>query len=70
MGGRSFYDDPLLMDVSRGVSLREAMERWRVQAWDLFLVLAVLRSAPFKPLGHAFIEHLVLKWPFWLLWPG
>eukprot|EP00745_Piridium_sociabile_P014347 TRINITY_DN2118_c0_g1_i2.p1 TRINITY_DN2118_c0_g1~~TRINITY_DN2118_c0_g1_i2.p1 ORF type:complete len:1001 (-),score=88.55 TRINITY_DN2118_c0_g1_i2:57-3059(-) len=66
LGGRSFSDDPLLRDVVRGISLNEARSPRRTPAWDLFLVLSVLRDPPFEPIRDCSLKHLTLKTAFLL----
>ena len=64
MGGPLFDADPLLRDLSRGLSLASAMSPRRVPAWDLFLVLVALRLAPFEPLASAELKFLYWKTAF------
>jgi hypothetical protein len=66
LGGRSFSDDPLLHDVVRGLALQQVSTRRAVPAWDLFLVLNVLKSAPFEPLSDITFKALSFKTAFLL----
>ena len=53
-----------MADVIKGVSLEQARVPRRVPSWDLFLVLASLREAPFEPLGTADFSFLTYKTVF------
>ena len=64
MGGPSFDSDPLLRDLSRGMSLSAALSPRRIPAWDPFLVLAALREATFEPLASAELKFLYWKTAF------
>jgi hypothetical protein len=66
LGGSGFSDDQLLRDLSRALLLKEARSPRRVPMWDLFLVLSVLRSAPFEPLSQAPLKLLTFKTVFLL----
>lgn len=54
----------VVADVIKGAALRAARAPVRVPAWDLFLVLAFLRQAPFEPLESASWTDLSLKTVF------
>ena len=60
-GGPDFACDPLLRDVTRGVTLAEARSPRRIPAWDLFLVLNALRQEPFEPLNLTSFRLLTFK---------
>ena len=64
IGSEFFPDSPLLKDVIRGSSLKEARTPRRLPAWDLFLVLASLREKPFEPLYSADLASLTQKTVF------
>ena len=64
LGGRSFSDDPLLRDIVRGASLRDAKAPRLFPAWDLFLVLAHLRESPYEPIRKCSLKHLSEKTAF------
>ena len=56
----------LVADVIRGVALRQARTPRRVPQWDLVVVLAFLREAPFEPLHEASLLWLTLETAFLL----
>ena len=64
LGSHTFSDSSLLRDVIRGASLREAKSPRRLPAWDLFLVLASLREAPYEPLFSSDLKSLTCKTVF------
>ena len=64
LGGRSFSDDPLLRDVTRGVALEEARSPRLFPEWDLFFVLSSLKEAPYEPLKFCSLKHLTEKTVF------
>ena len=64
LGSESFPNSPLLRDLIRGVSIKEARTPKRLPAWDLFLVLASLREAPYEPLFSADLKSLTCKTVF------
>ena len=55
------HNPHLLRDLIRGASLRDARRPRRTPSWDLVLVLASLREAPYEPLGHASLKLLSFK---------
>ena len=64
LGGPSFSEDSLLRDALQGASLQASIAPRRLPAWDLFLVLASLRNAPYEPLSAAALKDLTLKTVF------
>ena len=66
LGGPDFSQVQLLSDVSRAMSLADARAPRRLPAWDLFLVLEVLRGKTFEPLGNASFKLLTYKTVFLL----
>ena len=60
------HNPHLLRDLIRGASLRDARRPRRAPAWDLVLVLASLREAPYEPLGRASLKLLSFKTVFLL----
>lgn len=64
LGGPSFSDDPLIKDLIRGAALQDASSPRRVPSWDLFLVLASLRSTPFEPIKQCSLKHPTWKTTF------
>ena len=69
LGGRiqdASHNPHLLRDLIRGASLRDARRPRRAPSWDLVLVLASLREAPFEPLGRASLKFLTFKTAFLL----
>ena len=69
LGGRirdASHNPHLLRDLIRGASLRDARRPRRAPLWDLVLVLASLREAPFGSLGRASLKSLTFKTAFLL----
>ena len=64
LGSLTFSDSSLLRDVIRGASNRDARAPRRLPAWDLFLVLASLREAPYEPLFSSDLKSLTCKTVF------
>ena len=60
------HNPHLLRDLIRGATLRDARTPRRTPAWDLVLVLASLREAPYEPLGSASLKFLSFKTAFLL----
>lgn len=66
LGGPVFSDSRLLADIARSLALEESKRPRRIPAWDLFLVLAALRSAPYEPLDAIPFKLLTQKTVFLL----
>ena len=64
LGGPELSGDFVLRDLLRGLSLRDHKSPRRTPAWDLFLVLASLRSTPFEPLSSCSLKYLSWKTAF------
>ena len=64
LGSPSFSDDPLLKDVVKGASSKEARSPNRFPAWDVFLVLKSLRLPPYEPIEHCEMKFLSFKTAF------
>ena len=54
----------MFSDVSGNVSLSQVSRGRRVPSWDLFLVLASLREAPYEPLASSSLKDLTYKTAF------
>ena len=66
LGSKYFPESSLLRDLIRGASIKEARAPRRLPAWDLFLILASLREAPYEPLFKADLKSLTFKTVFLL----
>ena len=64
LGQRSFSESPLLKDVMKGASNREARSPKYFPAWDIFPVLASLRRSPFEPIESCDLSSLSYKTAF------
>ena len=64
LGGPSLSDDPLLRDLVRSASIRDARNPRRTPSWDLFLVLSALCLAPYEPIREISLKFLTLKTVF------
>ena len=64
LGAPTFSDSPILRDLIRGASIREARSPRRLPAWDLFLVLSSLRETPYEPLFSSDLKSLTCKTVF------
>ena len=64
LGSNFFPESSLLRDLIRGASIKEARAPRRLPSWDLFLVLASLREAPYEPLVRADLKSLTFKTVF------
>ena len=64
LGGHDFSEDTLLKDLVKGVSLQEARSPKLFPAWDLKLVLDILRSEPYEPIRSCALDKLTFKTVF------
>ena len=64
LGGHGFSEDYLLKDVVKGVTLQEARTPRLFPAWDLNLVVGMLRSDPFEPINSCPLDKLTFKTVF------
>ena len=64
LGGPSLSDDPLLWDLVRSASIRDARNPRCTASWDLFLVLSALRLATYEPIREISLKFLTLKTAF------
>ena len=60
------HNPHLLRDLIRGATLQDARVPRRAPAWDLVLVLASLREAPYEPLGRSSLKFVTFKTAFLL----
>ena len=64
LGRSSYSNDPLIINIIKGVTQTDSTKRRRVPAWDLFLVLNHLRDSPFEPISGINLKFLTLKTAF------
>ncbi|XP_070207779.1 uncharacterized protein [Littorina saxatilis] len=65
--GRSVQVGGVIAAVIKGAALKEVRSRLPAPKWDLFLVLAFLRSAEFEPLSESSLYNLTRKTLFLVL---
>ena len=66
IGSPSYLNSSLFKDLIKGADDVQARAPRRLPSWDLFLVLASLREAPYEPLRTSDLQSLTLKTVFLL----
>ena len=64
IGSPSYLNSSLFKDLIKGADDVQARAPRRLPSWDLFLVLASLREAPYEPLRTSDLQSLTLKTVF------